>query len=176
MKRRWLLQRGLYSAPIESDAMLSFFLDFAERAPQGVETLVDAILRDGDPVSVGVTLACKGAGFGHLLAHEPSCEKQGAGLLLADHVMKSCFERGLTHYDMLAPYDAYKAEWASAAAPVADYVAGFTPPGRLFAFAWRSDARQGVKSVLKTMPASVGRFVWPLARKIMNKDATRESP
>ena len=31
MKRDWLLRRGLYSAPIESDAMLAFFLDFAAR-------------------------------------------------------------------------------------------------------------------------------------------------
>ena len=83
-------------------------------------TLIDAIRRDGEAVSVGVTLACKGAGFGHILAHNPDCDKQGAGVLLAEHVMKSCFDRGFERYDMLAPYDAYKSEWADDAAPVAD--------------------------------------------------------
>jgi CelD/BcsL family acetyltransferase involved in cellulose biosynthesis len=171
MKREWLSRRGLYSAPIESDAMLAFFIDFAARAPRQVTTLVDAILRDGAPVSVGVTLACKGSGFGHLLAHDPDCDKQGAGVLLAEHVMKSCFARGLERYDMLAPYDAYKAEWADDAAPVADYVAGFTPPGKLFAYAWSSEARQKIKTAFKKMPGRVGRVVWPLARKLIRKTA-----
>jgi CelD/BcsL family acetyltransferase involved in cellulose biosynthesis len=173
MKREWLLRRGLYSGPIESDAMLSFFLDFVKRPPEGGAAIVDAILRDGAPVSIGVTLSCKGAGLGHLLAHDPECEKQGVGVLLADHVMKSCFERGMTHYDMLAPFDPYKAEWADGAAAVADYVAGFTPQGRLFAYAWRSQARQKLKAALKTMPASVGRVIWPLARKIKNNRMSR---
>ena len=35
MKREWLLRRGLYSGPIESDAMLAFFVDFATRAKTG---------------------------------------------------------------------------------------------------------------------------------------------
>lgn len=171
MKRDWLMRRGLFSAPIESDAMLAFFLDFAARAPGQVTTLVDAILRDGAPISVGVTLACKGSGIGHLLAHDPDCDKQGAGVLLAEHVMKSCFARGFERYDMLAPYDAYKAEWADDAAPVADYVAGFSRPGKLFAYAWSSDARQKIKTAFKKMPARVGRVVWPLARKLMRKNA-----
>jgi CelD/BcsL family acetyltransferase involved in cellulose biosynthesis len=169
MKRDWLLRRGLYSAPIESDAMLTFFLDFAARAPDQVTTLVDAILRDGQPVSVGVTLACKGSGFGHLLAHDPDCDKQGAGVLLAEHVMKSCFARRLERYDMLAPYDAYKAEWADDAVPAADFIAGFTPPGKLFAYAWSSGARQRIKTAVKKMPARAGRMFWPVARIAMRK-------
>jgi CelD/BcsL family acetyltransferase involved in cellulose biosynthesis len=54
------------------------------------------------------------------------------------------FER----YDMLAPHDAYKSEWADDAAPVADYVVGFTTRGRIFA-----------------------RVVWPLARKALRNRA-----
>ncbi len=171
MKRAWLLRRGLYSGPIESDAMLAFFLDFAMRAPNQVKTLIDAIRRDGEAVSVGVTFACKGVGFGHILAHDPDCDKQGAGVLLAEHVMKSCFERGFERYDMLAPYDAYKSEWADDAAPVADYVVGFTLRGKIFARVWSSEARQRIKAALKKMPARIGRVVWPLARKVLRARA-----
>jgi CelD/BcsL family acetyltransferase involved in cellulose biosynthesis len=171
MKRAWLLRRGLYSGPIESDAMLAFFLDFAARAPNQVTTLLDAIRRDGEAVSVGVTFACKGVGFGHILAHAPDCDKQGAGVLLAEHVMRSCFERGFEHYDMLAPYDAYKSEWADDAAPVADYVVGFTPRGKIFARVWSSEARQRIKAALKKMPPRLGRIVWPLARKVLRPRA-----
>jgi CelD/BcsL family acetyltransferase involved in cellulose biosynthesis len=171
MKREWLLRRGLYSGPIESDAMLAFFVDFATRAPKQVTTLIDAIRRDGEAVSIGVTLACKGVGFGHILAHDTDCDKQGAGVLLAEHVMKSCFERGFERYDMLAPYDAYKSEWADDSVPVADYVMGFTPRGRIFARLWSSAARQRIKAALKKMPARIGRVVWPLARKASRKRA-----
>lgn len=171
MKREWLLRRGLYSGPIESHAMLAFFVDYATRAPNQVTTLIDAIRRDGEAVSVGVTLACRGVGFGHILAHDPDCDKQGAGILLAEHVLKSCFERGFERYDMLAPYDAYKSEWADDAAPVADYVVGFTARGKIFARVWSGAARQRIKAALKKMPARLGCVVWPLARMALRKRA-----
>jgi CelD/BcsL family acetyltransferase involved in cellulose biosynthesis len=169
MKRAWLLRRGLYSGPIESDAMLAFFVDYAARAPIQVATLIDAIRRDGEAVSIGVSFACKGVGFGHILAHDPDCDKQGAGVLLAEHVMKSCFERGVARYDMLAPYDAYKSEWADDAESVCDYVVGFTPRGKIFARVWSGKARQRIKAALKKMPACFGRIIWPLARKVLRR-------
>ncbi|WP_162009782.1 GNAT family N-acetyltransferase [Methylocystis heyeri] len=169
MKREWLLRRGLYSEPIESGAMPDFFLDLLRRKPGPVETLVDAVLRDGEPVAVGVTLSCKGACFGHLLTHDPACEKQGVGILLADHVMKSCLARGMTRYDMLAPFDPYKAEWADGAAPVADWVVGFSPPGRLLARVWSGGPRQRIKTALKKMPPPIGRAFWPLLRRIRGR-------
>jgi CelD/BcsL family acetyltransferase involved in cellulose biosynthesis len=110
-----------------------------------------------------------GAGFGHLLAHDSDCEKHGAGVLLAEHVMKSCFERGFERYDMLARYDAYKSEWGDDAAPAADYVVGFTPRGRIFARLWSGAARQRVNAVLKKMPARIGRVVWPLACRALRQ-------
>ena len=167
MKRAWLLRQGLYSQPIESDAMQAFFIDFAARFTRQIATLIDTIQRDGEAISVGVTLACKGAAFGHILAHDPDCCKQGVGVLLADHVMESCVARGLERFDMLAPYDAYKSEWAEDAAPVDDYVVGFTRRGRLFASIWSSGARQSLQALVKRMPARWGRIVWPLARKAL---------
>jgi hypothetical protein len=66
---------------------------------------------------------------------------------------------------------AYKSEWADDAAPVADYVVGFTPRGRIFARVWSGAARQRIKSVLKKMPARIGRVIWPLARIALRKRA-----
>ena len=66
MKRSWLLRLGLYSGPIESDATLSFFVYFATRAPKQLTALIDAICCDGEAVSIGVTLAGKGVGLGHI--------------------------------------------------------------------------------------------------------------
>ncbi len=149
--------------------MLAFFLDFAQRPQGSAKMLADAILRDGEAVAVGVTIACKGVGFGHLLTHDPACDKQGAGVLLAEHVMRSAFERGLERYDMLAPYDAYKAEWADGSVDVADYLAGISLKGRLFAALWRSPLRERLKAALKKMPARYGRALWPLARRILSR-------
>jgi len=164
MKRAWLLRRGLYSQPLEAEETLDFFLAFATRPQTSVACLVDEVLRDGAAVATGLTFACKGAGVGYLLAHDPECDKQGAGIVLAEHIMRSCFDRGLTRYDMLAPYDAYKAEWADAAAPVADWVVGFSPRGRLLARLWSSAARERVKTALKHLPPRLGHIVWPLLR------------
>jgi CelD/BcsL family acetyltransferase involved in cellulose biosynthesis len=169
MKRDWLRRRGLFSSVIESAATQDCLLDLAARAPSSIDAHVDALCRDGKAVAVGVTFACKGSGVGYLLSHDPDCEKQGAGALLAEHVMKTCFLRKYAGFDMLAPHDAYKSEWADGAVTVADFTVGFTPRGRLFAAAWRRPARRRLKQALNRMPPGLGRIVWPLARKILRR-------
>jgi CelD/BcsL family acetyltransferase involved in cellulose biosynthesis len=164
MKRAWLLRRGLYSGPLDDDAMLNFFVDFCSRKSNQAGLLIDAICRDGRPIGVGITLGAGNSAFGHILAHDADCDKQGVGLLLADHVMKCCFERGLERYDMLAPFDDYKRDWATGAVPVADYVHGITALGRGVAGYWRTGARESLKRALGKLPPVAGRTVWRLAR------------
>jgi CelD/BcsL family acetyltransferase involved in cellulose biosynthesis len=166
MKRAWLFRRGLYSGPIENDAMLGFFVDLASREPNQATMLIDAIYSDREPIAVGITLVAKGSAFGHILAHDGGYDKQGVGLLLADHVMKSCFERGLERYDMLAPFDAYKRDWATDAVLVADYVLGITALGKSASGFWRSGARERLKGALRKMPPFAAGIVWRLARRV----------
>jgi CelD/BcsL family acetyltransferase involved in cellulose biosynthesis len=176
MKRAWLSRRGLYSGPVEDDAMLNFFLDFSSRKSNQATLLIDAICRDGRPIGVGITLAARNSALGHILAHDADFDKQGVGLLLADHVMKCCFERGLERYDMLAPFDDYKRNWATGAVPVADHVLGITALGKGVAVYWRSGARESLKRALEKMPPAAGRAVWRLARGALGlRDPQRPS-
>ncbi len=166
IKRDWLADKGRFSPAIENDATLSFFLDAASDLRRPVETLFDSVDCDGTAIAVAISFAHKNEAFGHILAHSPDRDRRGAGALLVEHVMRSSFERGMARFDMLAPADGYKLEWAHGVVPVADHIVGFTRGGRLFARLWTSAARQKLKKAIQRPPEGLGRALRSLLRRL----------
>ena len=166
IKRDWLSDKGRISPTIESDAALSFFLDAASDPQRPVQTLFDTVSCNGIPIAVAISFAHKSEAFGHILAHRPERDKCGVGALLVEHVMRSSIERGMARFDMLAPADGYKLEWAHGVVPVADHIVSFTLGGRLFARLWTSAARQRLKQALQKPPKRLGRALRSLLRRL----------
>jgi CelD/BcsL family acetyltransferase involved in cellulose biosynthesis len=165
LKRTWLLRRGRYSAAIEDDATLNFFIDAASSKERPVDMPIDTIYRGPQPIGIGISLSCKGESFGHIIAHDCDFEKQGVGVVLSEHILRSCFERGCARFDMLAPRDAYKMEWTEEALPVHDWIKPFTPAGRLYAKCYTSALLRIAVDRLKNLPPSAGGVLWPALRR-----------
>ncbi len=172
LKRTWLLRRGRYSAAIEDDATLNFFVDAASSTTRPVAMPIDTIYRDQQPIGIGISLSCKGESFGHIIAHDGDFEKQGVGVVLSEHVLRSCFERGCVRFDMLAPQDAYKMEWTEEAPLVHDRIKPFTFAGRVYAACYTSTLLQKGFETLKNLPPPIGRVLWQ-ALRIFKKIARR---
>jgi len=164
LKRTWLLRRGRYSAAIEDDATLNFFIDIASSKERPIAMPIDTIYRGQQPIGIGISLSCKGESFGHIIAHDGEFEKRGVGVVLSEHVLRSCFERGCLRFDMLAPQDAYKMEWTEEAPLVHDWIKPFTLAGRLYAKCYTSALLQIAFDRLKNLPPSVGGILWPVLR------------
>jgi CelD/BcsL family acetyltransferase involved in cellulose biosynthesis len=79
-------------------------------------------------------------------------------LLLEDTIAKS-FGSGCKTFDLLAPADGYKLDWADATAVVADWVLALTVKGWVYARIYLGFARPAVKSTLAALPMPIRRFV-----------------
>lgn len=163
-KRQWLTCRGLYSPAIEDDRMLSFFISAALSQDHAVAMPIDAIYKDAQPIGIGISLECKGEALGHIMAYDICFEKQGAGVILTEHILKSSFERGCARFDMLAPQDAYKMEWTDQAPLVHDWLKTFSLKGFLYAKLYSSGLHSALMRWLKNLPRPAGQIVWPMIR------------
>jgi CelD/BcsL family acetyltransferase involved in cellulose biosynthesis len=103
--------------------------------------------------------------LGHIIAHDGGFEKQGLGVLLTEHVLRSSFERGCFGFDMLAPQDAYKMEWTDQAPLVYDWIKPFTLAGSLYARFYVNGPRRAILRMAKNLPPSAGRVIWPVLRR-----------
>jgi CelD/BcsL family acetyltransferase involved in cellulose biosynthesis len=153
MKRAQLEARGRF-APTMRDRRLEWLFLAAAGAPEA-GAQVSAIACNGEPVAVSVAFAAKGEAFGHILAHDVDFEKQGAGVLLAEHAFRSAFDSGCRRFDMAPPADKYKMDWASGAVAVDDFAAPLTLPGALYVRLWLKGGRAMAKAMAGRAPAAL---------------------
>jgi CelD/BcsL family acetyltransferase involved in cellulose biosynthesis len=146
-KRAWLAERGVSSAVFDSGAW--------ERLLRGTVTsgqAVVSVLRAGDALAaVEIGFVDKTSYVAYLGTFDPLFSSFSPGQHQMLGTIAWCFDQGFSRYDLLAPSDDYKRQWARADTDVAidDYAIALTHVGR------------GV--------AEVRRHVRPLARDIYRR-------
>ncbi len=157
-KREWARRSG-YLTPALSDARFErFFVDAAGGGANAPDLRVSALFCGGEPIGVEIAVACKGQLFGHVLAPKPGFEKQGAGSVLAGYSIAAALKEGFGAYDLLAPADPYKMDWASGCVNVSDFAVPLTPMGRLFKWVWLDFGREALKSLARGLAPSLRRL------------------
>lgn len=127
-KRRWLSERGLSSPVFDGGAW--------ENLLRGTVSSGDAIvftLRGGDRlVAVEVGFADESTYVAYLGAFAPEFGSASPGQEQMLRTISWCFDKGFARYDLLAPADDYKRQWARNDTGVAidDYVMALTTVGR----------------------------------------------
>jgi CelD/BcsL family acetyltransferase involved in cellulose biosynthesis len=150
-KQEWARRSGRIATALADPRFGRFFLDAASGGANAPELRVSAMLCAGEPIGVEISIACKGRVFGHVLAPKPGFERQGAGAILAGRSIADALEEGFGAYDLLAPADPYKMEWASGCVGVGDYAVARTLAGRLFQWAWLDFGREASRSLVKSL-------------------------
>ncbi|MFI5010915.1 MAG: GNAT family N-acetyltransferase [Hyphomicrobiales bacterium] len=164
LKRQGLAQRGRYSPALEDPAMEAFFRDAMSDDRRPVGSLFNAISCDGVVIGVALSFVCKSEGFGHILAHDVGFNKQGVGVILAERIFGAAHGRGIGRFDMLAPNDAFKMEWASGEVGVDDWAIPLTLKGTFLVRLWLGGVRGALKRIADAAPARLGAAVWPAYR------------
>ncbi len=153
MKRAQLEARGRF-APVMHDRRLEQLFKAAASSP-AAGAQISAIACKDKTVAVSVAFAANGEAFGHILAHDVGFEKQGVGVLLAEHAFRSAFAAGCRRFDMAPPADNYKMDWASGTVAVADFAAPLTLRGALYARLWLKGGRALAKAVAGRTPTAL---------------------
>jgi len=159
LKRDWLKQRGLVSPAFSDLRTDRFFADIAEGAvrPPGCE--VGALTAGDEAAAIEITLHCKDAVLMHVIVFNLKFEKAGAGVLLLERSIAESFGDSCRTYDLLAPADSYKVDWADGVVGVTDWALPLSLKGRLFAQLYLGFVRPGIIAMLTAMPRSLRRFV-----------------
>jgi CelD/BcsL family acetyltransferase involved in cellulose biosynthesis len=159
MKRDWLRDRGLVSPALSDLRMTAFFADIAEakRRPVGCE--ICALTSEGEAASIEIDIRCKDRTVMHIVVFNLKYEKAGAGVLLLEETIAKSFDGTCRVFDLLAPADGYKLDWADAATGVTDWALPLSAKGWLYARLYLGLARPTVKRVLEALPMSLRRRV-----------------
>jgi CelD/BcsL family acetyltransferase involved in cellulose biosynthesis len=156
-KRAALASDGIVSPVVSDPRFAAFFADCA--ADPASQLRISTIASDGEPLGIDLSFDCKGSSFGHVIATDPTREKDGIGSLLVHHVFAAASERGSTVFDMLAPADEYKLRHADGqtAVNVTAYV--FTPLGRLYCDVGIRRIRPLVRTLARRLPQPLVKLI-----------------
>lgn len=157
LKRAWLLQRGIVSPALTDPRTERFFADAtrAETHPAGCHVI--KLCSDGRPVAVEIGVRCKGRSAIHIIAYDLDFEKTAAGALLMEDSIRNACEAGMASFDLLAPGDGYKLEWADNAIVVCDWAAPISLRGRIYAAVYLGIIRTALKRGVEAMPVGARR-------------------
>lgn len=146
LKRAWIKDRGLVSPALADPRTLAFFKDVATATQRPTGCRLTSLETRGEPAAIEIAFDCKGRRAVHLIVYALKFERMSAGQLLIENSLRNCFDLGITTYDLLAPADAYKHDWADAATDVGDWAHAWSPAGRVFTDIYLARLRPWLKS------------------------------
>jgi CelD/BcsL family acetyltransferase involved in cellulose biosynthesis len=162
MKRAWLAEKGLVSPALADPRTLAFFRSVAADTTRETGTRVSALTVDGAIAAVEIAFRCRERMVIHIMAYDLAFEKAAVGVLLLEHLLAKSHEDGIGIYDLMAPGDGYKKEWADGAVVVCDYAVPLTLSGRAYVDGYLARARPALKAAFAKVPVAWKR--WALAR------------
>lgn len=148
LKRVWLKDRGLVSNALADPATRQFFVAVARADMRPVGAVITSLETRGEPAAIEIGFDCKGRRAVHIIVYALKYERASVGQLLIERSIRSCYERGLATYDLLAPGDDYKLDWADGTVEVCDWAIGTTAAGRTFAKLYLAHGRKALKAAL----------------------------
>lgn len=148
LKRAWIAGKGLVSPAIASARTQRFFTAVALAHDRPTGARVSVLTCGGRTAAIEIAFACQDRLAIHVMAYDPAYEKAAAGVLLLERLLADSLEAGVATYDLLAPGDGYKKDWADGAVRVDDFAIAATWRGRAYAQAWLGWLRPRLKAAV----------------------------
>jgi CelD/BcsL family acetyltransferase involved in cellulose biosynthesis len=157
LKRDWLKDRGLVSPALSDPRMTAFFADIAAAETRPVGCEVCALTSNGEAAAIEIAVHCKDRTVMHVIVFNLKYEKAGAGVLLLEETIAKSYDGMCAVFDLLAPADGYKLDWADAVTGVTDWALPVSRKGWLYARLYLGLARPAVKRAIEALPMSLRR-------------------
>ncbi len=156
-KRKWLKQRGLYSKPIMSDELETFFSSIAENG-KTLETRASHLTAGEKDVSFEIGLRFKNHHFGYITAHEASLTNASPSRLHMDLSQRCAINDGLDTFDLMVPSDPHKKTWSSTQIETRDYYTHLNFIGALYDAVYLKLVRPCVRWLYLKAPSNIRRY------------------
>lgn len=155
LKRVWLESRRLVSPAIADTRTQAFFADVAEAATRPAGCRVLALTSNGTPAAVEISLVAKGHAAIHIIAYDADFEKAAVGSLLMEDSIRRAYADGCRTFDLMAPGDAYKLDWADKQIEVVDWALPLSSLGQAYAIGYLKVLRGLGKQAVTHLPSSL---------------------
>ena len=157
IKRIWLKEKGLVSPALNDARTMAFFQAAAADTQRPAKIRVAVLMCGGAVAAVEIGFACRDRMAIHIMAYDLAFDKAAAGILLLEHMIETSLASGVAVYDLMAPGDGYKKEWADGTMRVDDFAVPMTVLGSIFARAYLAFARPCLKAAVAKIPLSTRR-------------------
>lgn len=157
LKRLWLDKRGILAPALTDPRTARFFADVTRDATRPTGCHVIGLSCNDRPAAAMISMRCKGRTAAHVIAYDLDFEKVSVGALLLEDSIRQAADNGTAVFDLLAPGDSYKMEWADGAAPVRDWAVARSALGRVYAMLYLGHARAALKQGFAILPADLRR-------------------
>lgn len=152
LKRQWLVSRGLVSKALAEERFEKFFADVAGAEQRPADCRVAVLKHKGQVLAMTVGLKHRERIVQHIIVFDIAHQKSGVGVLILEQSLRNAFAAGAGCYDLMAPGDAYKMDWADATVEVRDWALPLSLAGRLYARHYLGTIRTGLKRAVAAMP------------------------
>lgn len=157
LKRHWLKTRGILAPALTDPRTAQFFADVLRDATRPAGCYVIGLSCGDRPAATMICMHCKGRAAAHVIAYDLDFEKISVGALLLEDSIRQATDNGTAVFDLLAPGDSYKMEWADGAMPVRDWAVARSALGRVYAMLYLGHARAALKQGFAILPADLRR-------------------
>ncbi len=155
MKRIWLKARGLVSPAIQDERTRLFFQAAAASSNHSTGCRTTALKIGDEIAAIEVSFVSKGHCSVHIIVYHMDYEKAGAGVLLMEEGIKSAIAAGVKTFDLLAPGDNYKLDWADGAVDVCDWCLPLSPLGRVYHALGFNKLPGTIKAIIQALPLPI---------------------
>ena len=159
LKHIWLQRRGIVSPALADPRTARFFADVTRANSRPACVHVLSLCCGERPVALEIGVRCKGRAAIHIISYDLEFEKSAAGALLMEDSIRHSFDDGCQVFDLLAPGDGYKLEWADDATIVRDWAAPLSLLGRAYATVYLGLVRTAAKRTLDALPVGARRVI-----------------
>ncbi len=159
LKRAWLKDKGLVSPALADPRTADFFRDALSGGPKPANCDIAMLKSNGEVAAIELTMTCRERIAIHVIAYNLKYEKTGAGsLLMEDSIRRAC-NSGLNAFDLMAPGDNYKLDWADSSVGVSDWAVPMSLAGRAYATMYLGFMRPRIKRAITAFPPLVRKAV-----------------
>lgn len=159
IKRLWLQQKGLVSPALADGRTMAFFEAAAGDTVRPTGIRVSALMC-GETLTAAEIAFAQGQRLAiHLMVYDLDYEKRAAGVLLLERNLAVSLAAGVETYDLLAPGDGYKKEWADGTVRVDDYAVPVTIGGRAYVRGYLAYLRPKLKAAVGRIPLATRQAV-----------------
>ncbi|MCA0433067.1 MAG: GNAT family N-acetyltransferase [Proteobacteria bacterium] len=152
-KNKWLKERGRMNRVLGCPSHLKFLRELSRGQSQGLEVVVSELKAGERPVSWEIGFRYGGRHYAYITSHVNALTDLSPGRLHMDMSQRAALAAGMSAFDLMVPFDAYKESWSSDCVETRDYFLPLSARGTFAGYSYLYYLRPFIRAVYYWLPS-----------------------